>query len=105
MPCLSDDLRSLSAAEGYAALGLYHHANEELERMPRETRAWPEVLAIKLAIFSGLQLWEMVEIAAFQLRRSAAGNPRWTSLAESARRATRPAPAGEPLRLPDLAAS
>ena len=85
MPSLLDNLRLLEAAQGYAALGLYMQANNELEQMSFETRNWPEVLAVKLAIFDGLKLWEMMEIVALQLCDSARGNPGWLQLAYSAR--------------------
>lgn len=88
MPWLPDNLRLLQAAEGYATLGLYMQANQELEQMSRATRNWPEVLSVKLAIFNGLKLWEMVEIIAMQLTESAAGNSRWISMAETAKRET-----------------
>jgi hypothetical protein len=88
MPCLLDNLRSLESAQGYAALGLYMQANQELEQMSADTRLWPEVLEVKLAVFDGLRLWEMVEIVALQLAEAARGNPRWTSMAESAKRET-----------------
>jgi hypothetical protein len=91
MQCLLDNLRLLEAAQGYATLGLYMQSNQELEQMSRETRRWPEVLAIKLAIFDGLKLWEMVEIIALQLKDSAKGNPQWIWMAEMARRETRAA--------------
>jgi hypothetical protein len=51
MPSLLDNLRFLEAARGYATLGLYTQSNRELEQMGPETRYWPEVLAVKLAIF------------------------------------------------------
>jgi hypothetical protein len=89
MPSLVDNLRSLEAAQGYATLGLFMQANRELEQMSPETRRWPEVLAAKLDIFNGLHLWDMVEIVALQLADSAAGNPRWLSMADTARRQTR----------------
>ncbi len=87
-PRLLDNLRLLEAAQGYAALGLYAQANRELEQMSPQTRYWPEVLAVKLTIFDGLKLWEMVEIVAVQLADSAQGNPLWISMAEIARRDT-----------------
>jgi hypothetical protein len=99
MPGLLDNLRLLEAAQGYAALGLYMQSNQELEKMSFETRLWPEVLAVKLAIFEGLKLWEMMEIAAFQLRESAAGNPGWIGLADRASREI-PANANPTLRMP-----
>ncbi len=85
---LDDNRRLLEAAQGYATLGLYVRANQELERMSHDSRHWPEALAVKLAIFDGLKLWEMVEIVAGQLAESAAGNPRWITMAETARRET-----------------
>jgi hypothetical protein len=88
MPCMRDDLRLLESARGYATLGLYMRANRELEQMSHDSRYWPETLAVKLAIFDGLKLWEMVEIVALQLAECAAGNPRWISMAETARRET-----------------
>ena len=91
MPSLLDNLCLLEAAQGYATLGLYLQSNRELEQMSADTRFWPEVLAVKLAIFDGLKLWEMVEIVAFQLLESAEGNPRWLSMAETARQGTRAA--------------
>ena len=91
MPSLLDNLRLLEAAQGYSTLGLYMQSNRELEQMSPDTRLWPEVLAVKLAIFDGLNLWEMVEIVALQLAESAQGNPRWLSIAETARRETQPA--------------
>jgi len=95
MQCLLDNLRLLEAAQGYATLGLYIRSNQELEQMSAETRRWPEVLAVKLAIFDGLKLWDMVEIIALQLKDSAKGNPRWLWMAERARRETRAARARE----------
>ena len=91
MPSFVDNLHLLEAAEGYSTLGLYIQANKELEQMSPDTRHWPEVLAIKLAIFYGLDLWEMVEIVASQLSDSARDNPRWTAVVEDARRQSRAA--------------
>ncbi|HEX4083737.1 MAG TPA: hypothetical protein VHY22_02410 [Chthoniobacteraceae bacterium] len=88
MPSLLDNLRLLESAQGYAILGLPMQANRELEQMSPETRQWPEVLEVKLAVFTGLNLWEMVEIVAWQLADRAAGNPRWITMAEDARRRT-----------------
>ena len=91
MPSLLDNLRLLEAAQGYAMLGLFMQANRDLEEMSPDTRHWPEVLAVKLSIFDGLMLWEMVEIVAAQLTDSAGGNPRWITMAQTARRQTRAA--------------
>jgi hypothetical protein len=72
-------------------LGMYVQATQELDQMGTETRTWPEVLAIKLAIYDGLRLWDLVEIVAMQLKDSAKGNPRWESVAEQAFREMRAA--------------
>jgi hypothetical protein len=85
MPSLLDNLRLLEAAQGYSELGLFMQANHELEQMSYETRHWPEVLAVKLTIFWGLKLWEMVEILALQLGACAKGNPRYLTMAATAR--------------------
>jgi lipopolysaccharide biosynthesis regulator YciM len=85
---LDENRRLLEAAQGYAAMGLYMRANQELERMSHDSRHWPEALAVKLAIFDGLELWEMVEIVAAQLADRAAGKRRRITMAETVRRET-----------------
>jgi hypothetical protein len=96
MSCSLENFRRLEAAQGYAVLGLYMEANKELEQMTAETRHWPEALAIKLAIFSGLRVWELAEVVAAQLRDRAQGNPLWLSVAEEARKRMRAARLFEP---------
>jgi hypothetical protein len=59
--------------------------------MTVDSRLWPEVLAIKLTIFDGLKLWDLVEITAMQLKASANGNRRWLRVAERACREMRAA--------------
>ena len=103
MLSMLDNLRHLEAAQGYAVLGLPMRANQELEQMSAETRLWPEVLEVKLAIFTGLNLWEMVEIVAWQLADCAAGNPRLQTLAEEARRRADAVPATVPAAAPRAA--
>jgi hypothetical protein len=91
MQYLLDNLRLLEAAQGYATLGMYMQSNQELEQMSADTRLWPEVLVVKLAIYDGLKLWDLVEITATQLRDSANGNRRWLRMAERACREMRAA--------------
>ena len=91
MQCLLENLRHLEAAQGYATLGLYLQSNLELEEMGADTRQWPEVLAVKLAIYDGLKLWDLMEITAMQLTDSANGNMLWLMIAEKARTAMRAA--------------
>ena len=91
MQYLLDNLRQLEAAQGYATLGMYLQSNQELEQMNADTRLWPEVLAVKLTIYDGLKLWDLVEITAMQLKDSANGNRQWVRLAERACREMRAA--------------
>ena len=91
MQYLLDSLRLLEAAQGYATLGMYLQSNQELEQMSADTRLWPEVLAVKLTIYDGLKLWDLVEITAMQLKDSANGNRRWLKLADGACREMRAA--------------
>jgi len=91
MQYLLDNLRLLEAAQGYATLGMYLQSNQELEAMSTDSRLWPEVLAVKLAIFDGLKLWDLVEVTAMQLKDTANGNRRWVTLAERACRQMRAA--------------
>lgn len=50
--------RHLRAAEGYVELGMFLDANAELDEIAPDLRAAPEVLAVRLGIYSGLKKWE-----------------------------------------------
>ena len=54
MPLTAGDQRHLSAAEGYAALGMYLDANAELKQIDAEVRHVGEVLAVRVSIYAGL---------------------------------------------------
>ena len=55
MPLLPDDQRHLTAAEGYAELGMYLDANAELEEIDAEVRHVAEVLTVRVSIYAGLE--------------------------------------------------
>ena len=58
------DQQFFTAACGYVQLQMFHEANEELERVDPFNRAAPEILALRIEIYRGLQKWElMAEIA------------------------------------------
>lgn len=64
MPLESPDREFFNAGLGYAELGMFHEANDELEKIDAFNRAAPEVLALRIEIYRGLKKWElMAEIA------------------------------------------
>jgi tetratricopeptide (TPR) repeat protein len=52
------DRRHLAAAEGWLELGNWHEANEELERVAPELRAHPDVLRMRVEVYSAAKKWE-----------------------------------------------
>ena len=76
------------AACGYAQLGMYRDANEELERIDPFVRAAPEILALRIEIYRGLKKWELMQQIAKRLKEFEPDNVQWTiSLAYATRRA------------------
>ena len=61
MPLESPDHQYWQAAVGYAELGMFQDANDQLEKIDPFNRATPEVLAVRLAIYRGLEKWELME--------------------------------------------
>ncbi len=88
MPLTAADQRHLTAAEGYAALGMYLDANTELEEINAEVRHIAEVLAVRMDIFRGLEKWELMRTVAGRLVAHDPDNSQWSiSLAFATRRA------------------
>jgi predicted Zn-dependent protease len=88
VPLLPDDRRHLTAAEGYAALGMYLDANAELEEIDAEVRHVAEVLTVRLEIYLGLEKWELMQTVADRLAAHDPDNVQWSiSLAFATRRA------------------
>lgn len=50
MPLEESDQRHLERAQGYAALGMFLEASEELEGITPEVRHVPEVLMMRVAV-------------------------------------------------------
>lgn len=67
MPLEPPDQQHLQAAHGYVELGMFLEANEELENIDPYCRALPEVLNARLAIYQGLQKWELMAVVANKL--------------------------------------
>ncbi len=88
MPLEPDDQRHLTTAEGYLELGMYLDANQELERIEPDLRHLPEVLAVRLEIYSALKKWELMQIVAAKLAKEDPDEVHWiVSLAYATRRA------------------
>jgi tetratricopeptide (TPR) repeat protein len=88
MPLPADDQRHLTAAEGYATLGMYLDANAELEEIDAEVRHVAEVLAVRVSIYAGLEKWELMQTVAGRLTAHDPDNAQWSiSLAYATRRA------------------
>jgi tetratricopeptide (TPR) repeat protein len=88
MPLEPPDKQFFDVASGYAELGMYLDANRELEKIDSFNRAAPEILALRLAIYGGLEKWELMAEIAKRLTEFEPDNPQWpVSLAYAARRA------------------
>jgi hypothetical protein len=88
VPLTADDQRHLTAAEGYAELGLYLDANAELEEIDAAVRHVAEVLAVRLEIYQGLEKWELMRTVAGRFATHDPDSAQWPlSLAYATRRA------------------
>ncbi len=67
MPLEAEELRHLTAAEGYIELGMYLEANNELESIDPFSRQLPEVLAVKVGLYMQTQHWELMQTVAKKL--------------------------------------
>lgn len=65
-----EDQRRLEAAQGYSRLGMHLEANAEIEALNRSSHYLPEVLAVKIAIYRDLEIWDLVDAMAFALSRA-----------------------------------
>jgi tetratricopeptide (TPR) repeat protein len=88
MPLDCENKRHLNAAQGYVELGMHLDANEELEKLDPDVRTVPEVLAVRLQIYAGLEKWELMRIVADKLASFDPNCVEWAfSLAYATRRA------------------
>jgi tetratricopeptide (TPR) repeat protein len=68
---------------------MFHDANAELEKIDPFLRAAPEILALRIEIYRGLERWELMAELAKRLIEFEPDNPQWpVSLAYAARRAS-----------------
>ena len=88
MPLEQPDRQHWQAATGYVDLGMFLEADTELDRIDPFNRAAPEVLALRIAIYLGLEKWELMQEIAKRLTEFQPDNVQWTiSLAYATRRA------------------
>ena len=88
MPLEPPDQKFFEAACGYAQLGMFLDANEELEKIDPYVRAAPEILALRVAIYRGLEKWELMAAIAKRLSGFQPNDVQWTiSFAYAVRRA------------------
>lgn len=88
MPLEHPDRQRCQAAAGYAELGMLLEANSELDEIDPFNRAAPEVLAVRIEIYRGLQKWDLMQELAKRLTDFQPHDVQWMiSLAYATRRA------------------
>src|SRR5215472_6133531 len=88
MPLEPPDLQHWQAAVGYVELRMFEDADDELEKIDPFARAAPEVLAVRIAVYHGLQKWELMREIAARLVDFQPNDIQWTiSLAYATNRA------------------
>jgi tetratricopeptide (TPR) repeat protein len=88
VPLEQPDRQRCQAAVGYVELGMFLEANAELDEIDPFNRAAPEVLALRVAIYRGLERWELMEEIAKRLADFQPDDVQWAiSLAYATRRA------------------
>ena len=88
MPLEQPDLQHCQAAAGYVELSMFLEANTELDKIDPFNRAAPEVLALRIAIYRGLEKWELMQEIAKRLADFQPDDIQWTiSFAYATRRA------------------
>jgi tetratricopeptide (TPR) repeat protein len=88
VPLEQPDRQHCQAAAGYVELGMFLEADTELDRIDPFNRAAPEVLALRIATYRGLQKWELMREIAKRLAEFQPNDIHWTiSLAYATRRA------------------
>jgi hypothetical protein len=68
---MASSLQHLNAAQGFLELGMYEDANAELEEIDPFCETLPEVLEVRLNVYSQTARWELMETVANFPRQSA----------------------------------
>jgi tetratricopeptide (TPR) repeat protein len=87
VPLEFPDQKYFEAACGYMQLGLFLEANEELENIDPFNRGAPEILALRVEIYSALGKWDLMTEVARVLVEFEPNEPQWrVSFAYATRR-------------------
>jgi tetratricopeptide (TPR) repeat protein len=70
----------LKAAQGYMDLGMFLDANAELEQIEAASRHLPEVLEIRVRVYSALEKWDLMLTMARRLALEQPDDPQWRVL-------------------------
>jgi tetratricopeptide (TPR) repeat protein len=88
VPLEPPDQQFFEAACGYVQLGMFREGNEQLEKIDPFLRAAPEVLALRIDIYQGLEKWELMAELSKRLMEFQSDDPQWpVSFAYATRRA------------------
>src|SRR5260370_32466411 len=88
MPLEPPDPKFFEAACGYAQIGMFLDANEEIEKVDPYKRTAPEILALHVAIYRGLKKWELMAAISKRLAEFQPDDVQWmVSFAYAVRRA------------------
>jgi tetratricopeptide (TPR) repeat protein len=71
------DEQHRQAAVGYVELGMYLEADAELDKIDPFCRAAPEVLAVRLGVYAGLEKWELMQVVAEKLANYDPAEAEW----------------------------
>jgi tetratricopeptide (TPR) repeat protein len=89
MPLEPPDQQYWSAAIGFVELGMFQDANAELEKIDPSNRAAPQVLVLRIAVYCGLENWELMVGLTKRLTEFQPDDFQWpVSLAYATRRAS-----------------
>ena len=78
MQLVHEHQRHITAAQGYVELGMFLDANDELEKIDAELRHLPEVLAVRVSIYTALKKWDLSQTVAQRMALLYPDDPQWT---------------------------
>lgn len=79
-----DDLRHITAAEGYLELGMCAEAGAELDQIDPLFWTFSHVLTLKLCVYAGLERWDLMKTLAEKMARHDPANAQWRIFLASA---------------------
>ncbi len=80
MPLEEEEQIHLHAAQGFLELGMFLDADAELDRIDPFCRHLPEVLEVRVKIYSALKKWDLVQVVAKKLWDNDPIEPKWVAI-------------------------